>query len=215
MPVRSSQKCPRTYSWNSSSVGGREKALAARSHSMNRAIESVSSSEFVVMEAGTCVKEKSSSGCRRMAPARSCVEVVVGCAEVLEHAIASGVRVFERHDEHAVIGGMYRVGTPFVIGDVIEHMTDHTDLDPLGWGRRYQRAIKDAGAWTAPGEHRPQTRMRFYCIHMPEVLEHETCEVTGTGAPIDSTRAFGIADEDPAQGSGAYGLALRCISGGL
>jgi hypothetical protein len=62
--------------------------------------------------------------------------------QVLEHAIASGVRVFERHDEHAVLAelirGMYRVGTPFVIGDVIEHITDHTDLDPLGWGRRYK-----------------------------------------------------------------------------
>ena len=66
-------------------------------------------------------------------PCEACVEVVVRCAEVLEHAIAFGVRVFERHDEHAVLAelirGMYRVGTPFVIGDVIEHMTDHTDLD--------------------------------------------------------------------------------------
>ena len=78
-------------------------------------------------------------------------------------------------------------------------MTDHTDLDPLGWGRRYKRAIKDAGAWTAPGEHRPQTGMRFYCIHTPEVLEHETCEVPGTGAPIDGTRAFGIVGEEPPQ----------------
>jgi hypothetical protein len=136
-------------------------------------------------------------------PCEACVEVVGGCAEVLEHAIASGVRVFERHDEHALLAelirGMYRVGTPFAIGDVIEHMTDHTDLDPLGWGRRYQRAIKDAGVWTAPGEHRPQTGMRLYCIHMSEVLKHETCEVPGTGAPIDSTRAFGIAGEDPPQ----------------
>jgi hypothetical protein len=88
---------------------------------------------------------------------------------MLEDAIASGLRVFERHDEHAVltelIRGMYRVGTPFVIGDVIEHMTDNTDLDPLGWGRRYKRAIKDAGAWTASGEHRPQTGMRLLHTH--------------------------------------------------
>jgi hypothetical protein len=80
------------------------------------------------MEPGTRVKDKVEFCVKPNYPGQASIEVVAGRPEVLKHLIASRIQVFESHNQHTVLrelfGSMNCISTPFVIGNMVKHMTE-------------------------------------------------------------------------------------------
>src|SRR5262245_42350290 len=80
------------------------------------------------------------------------------------------------------------IGTPFVIGHMVQHMTDQPNLHLGGQDGGHDRAIHDLSTGTSRRQHRAHARMGVHRIHMLEVLQQKTGEVPSAGPPIDRVR---------------------------
>jgi hypothetical protein len=111
---------------------------------------------------------------------------------MLEHLITARIHVFEGYNKYTVlgelIGSMNRISAPFVIGNMVKHMTDQPHLHLGGQDGGHDRAVQDLSRGTSRSKYRAHSRVGFYRIHMLEMLHHKTGEVPSSGAPIDRVR---------------------------
>ena len=64
---------------------------------------------------------------------------------MLEHLITPRIHRFEAHNEDPmggeVLGRMHRIGAPFMIGHMVQHMTDQTNIHLHRQDGRHERPV--------------------------------------------------------------------------
>src|SRR5438067_10017890 len=104
---------------------------------------------------------------------------------MLEHLITPRIHAFEGDNQYPVLGEvmgrMHRIGAPFMIGNMVKHMTNQTNLHLGGQDGGHEGPVQDLRQGTSRRQHCAHVRMGFYRIDMVKVLYHKSGEVPSSG----------------------------------